>query len=99
MTTTTDPATAERLEFSWHRSGLAFAAIGLAIARRSIPSRPTRPTQGAVLLSVGIALTIAAVASRAVAHHQPPAQRTQLRLATGAALLIGVVAFISGAAP
>jgi uncharacterized membrane protein YidH (DUF202 family) len=93
----TDPGTAERLEFAWHRSGLAFAGIGLAIVRRSLPYVAARPTLGAVLITVGVTLTLAAVVWRAVAY-QPRTRRAQLRLATGGALLIGVIALIAGVA-
>ena len=95
--TPADPTTAERVEFAWHRSGLAFAGIGLAIVRRSMPDVPIRPGLVAVLIGIGVALAVAAVVWRTVAHRRPQTRLVQLRAATAGAVAIGVVALITAA--
>jgi uncharacterized membrane protein YidH (DUF202 family) len=92
-----DVNTAERVEFAWHRSGLALAAIGLAIVRRTLPQIAARPTVGGVLIGVGVASTLAAALFRVHTQHGAITRRAQMRLISGAAIAIGVLALAVGA--
>jgi uncharacterized membrane protein YidH (DUF202 family) len=93
-----DLGVAERVEFSWHRTALAMAGIGLVLVRRIVPSIPVRPGIGVFLIALGVVSGAAVVAWREYAERRNVSRRAHLRLITAGALVIGVVSFVVGAA-
>jgi uncharacterized membrane protein YidH (DUF202 family) len=89
-----DLGSAERVEFAWHRTGLALAGIGLAVARRALPHVRARPAVGAVLIGVGVLAAIGATVFRLTMQRRPAGRRTHLRRATSAVLALGVLSFV-----
>jgi uncharacterized membrane protein YidH (DUF202 family) len=69
----------------------------LAIVRRTLAQIAARSTVGAVLIGVGIASTLAAALFRVHTKHRAITRRAQMRLVTGAAMAIGVLALAVGA--
>ena len=92
-----DLGAAERVEFSWHRTALAMAGIGLVLVRRIVPSVPVRPGVGVLLIAVGVASGVAVVVWREYAERRNVSRRAHLRLITAGALALGVVSFAVGA--
>ena len=83
----------ERVELAWHRSGLAFAAIGVALLERELPNIPARPAAAVWLIAGGSLAALVAVLYRTgLRRHQVSYQTEMLLVAMGAAAL-AVLAF------
>jgi uncharacterized membrane protein YidH (DUF202 family) len=92
-----DAGVAERVEFAWHRTGLALAGIGLVLVHRILPTVPARRAVGVFLIALGVVSTAAVVVWREYTARRPVARRVHLQLITAATVTIGVVAFVVGA--
>ncbi len=89
-----DASAADRVVFAWHRSGLAFAGIGLALLRHTLPKISARPTVGVILISVGLVSTVAALLIGDRTRRPVMTLRTQMRLITGGTIAIGALALL-----
>ena len=82
----------ERVELAWARTGLAFAAIGVVLLRRTLPNVPVRAGLGIPLIVVGgVAASVGAL-SRERLRGRPIRRRTELRLAVAGAIWLGLLA-------
>jgi len=52
----------ERVELAWQRSGLAFAAIGVVLLRRTLPNVPVRPALAVALVVTAGIVVVGALA-------------------------------------
>jgi uncharacterized membrane protein YidH (DUF202 family) len=83
----------QRVELAWHRSGLAFAAIGAALLRRELPNVPARPAGAVALIAVGSLAALVAVLYRERLRRHPISRRMEILLVAIGAVGLGMVAF------
>ncbi len=86
------PPRGERVELAWERSGLAFAAIGAVLLRRTLPNVPVRTGLAIPLVVVGGGLAVVGVLYRERFRGRPIARRTELRFAVAGAIWLGLLA-------
>ncbi|HWW45973.1 MAG TPA: DUF202 domain-containing protein [Acidimicrobiia bacterium] len=84
----------ERVELAWERSGLAFAAIGVVLLRRTLPNVPVRPGLAVPLIIVGATAAVVGLVYREGLRGRAIHRRTELRLATGGAVCLGLLALV-----
>ena len=86
------PPPGERVELAWERSGLAFAAIGVVLLRRTLPNVPVRTALAIPLIVVGGGVAAVSVVYRERWRGRPIRRRTELRFAVAGAIWLGLLA-------
>jgi uncharacterized membrane protein YidH (DUF202 family) len=85
-----------RTDLAWVRSALAFGGVGAAMLKNLAPVGRARPVEGAIAISLGVAVVLLAAGYRLQKRRRDSSIRSSLLLISAGTVAVGVIAVVIG---